>query len=236
MQATPSGGKVEVRSRLQGNEIRWWICDNGKGIGQAEGVHLFDPFYCGRQAGRGLGLGLPRAAGRRSGGGLAALVVAQWTGDDLSCSATPGQSSGTGEPGCSCRSILRERVDVSANKLGTLCTGNHHVGDRVAIGAEEGHVERFGVIPVMALQTSAATTPGAASGAGDQAQHLTQSRGISCRPCPDAARSQTIEADLDMPGQTGKERTPVVPLSSLHGSQPVVGSPGASTNRRSRAC
>lgn len=62
IQATPPGGKVQVRSRLQGNDLRWWICDSGKGIGPAEGAHLFDPFYCGRQAGRGLGLGLPRAA------------------------------------------------------------------------------------------------------------------------------------------------------------------------------
>lgn len=62
IQATPTGGRVQVRSRLQGNELRWSICDNGKGISPAEGAHLFDPFYCGRQAGRGLGLGLPRAA------------------------------------------------------------------------------------------------------------------------------------------------------------------------------
>ena len=62
IQTTPLGGKVQVRSRFQGNDLRWWICDSGKGIGPAEGAHLFDPFYCGRQAGRGLGLGLPRAA------------------------------------------------------------------------------------------------------------------------------------------------------------------------------
>lgn len=62
IQATPPGGKVQVRSRLQGSELNWWICDSGKGIGPADGAHLFDPFFCGRQAGRGLGLGLPRAA------------------------------------------------------------------------------------------------------------------------------------------------------------------------------
>ncbi len=62
IQATPPGGKVQVRSQIQGSDLRWWICDSGKGISPAEGAHLFDPFYCGRQAGRGLGLGLPRAA------------------------------------------------------------------------------------------------------------------------------------------------------------------------------
>lgn len=62
IQATPSGGKVQVRSGCLGNELRWSIGDSGKGISASDGAHLFDPFFCGRQAGRGLGLGLPRAA------------------------------------------------------------------------------------------------------------------------------------------------------------------------------
>jgi signal transduction histidine kinase len=61
IQATPPGGRIQVRSSRLGNELKWWFSDNGKGIGPAEGAHLFDPFFCGRQAGRGLGLGLPRA-------------------------------------------------------------------------------------------------------------------------------------------------------------------------------
>jgi len=62
IQATPSGGKVQVRCSRLGNELRWSISDSGKGISPADGAHLFDPFFCGRQAGRGLGLGLSRAA------------------------------------------------------------------------------------------------------------------------------------------------------------------------------
>jgi signal transduction histidine kinase len=62
IQATPPGGRIQVRCTRQGDELRWTFADSGKGIGPCEGPHLFDPFYCGRQAGRGLGLGLPRAA------------------------------------------------------------------------------------------------------------------------------------------------------------------------------
>jgi signal transduction histidine kinase len=62
IQATPSGGKIEVRSSVRDDELVWSFCDSGKGITPTEGAHLFDPFFCGRQAGRGLGLGLPRAA------------------------------------------------------------------------------------------------------------------------------------------------------------------------------
>ena len=62
IQATPPGGRIQVGSSRQGNELRWWFSDSGTGIGPAEADHLFDPFFCGRQAGRGLGLGLPRAA------------------------------------------------------------------------------------------------------------------------------------------------------------------------------
>jgi signal transduction histidine kinase len=62
IQATPAGGKVLVRSSVQGDELSWFFIDSGKGITPHEATHLFDPFFCGRQAGRGLGLGLPRAA------------------------------------------------------------------------------------------------------------------------------------------------------------------------------
>jgi signal transduction histidine kinase len=62
IQATPAGGKVLVRSSVQGDELSWFFIDSGNGITSQEATHLFDPFFCGRQAGRGLGLGLPRAA------------------------------------------------------------------------------------------------------------------------------------------------------------------------------
>jgi signal transduction histidine kinase len=62
IEATPAGGRILVRASVQGDELVWSFSDTGKGIGDEEAVHLFDPFYCGRQAGRGLGLGLPRAA------------------------------------------------------------------------------------------------------------------------------------------------------------------------------
>jgi signal transduction histidine kinase len=62
VQATPSGGKIEVGSRVQKDELQWWFLDSGRGLDSSEAAHLFDPFYCGRQAGRGLGMGLPRAA------------------------------------------------------------------------------------------------------------------------------------------------------------------------------
>jgi signal transduction histidine kinase len=62
IQATPTGGKIVVRATLRGDELAWSFDDSGKGISAHEAAHLFDPFFCGRQAGRGLGLGLARAA------------------------------------------------------------------------------------------------------------------------------------------------------------------------------
>jgi signal transduction histidine kinase len=62
LEATPAGGLVQFNAGGDTKTLRWSIHDNGRGINAAEGAHLFDPFYCGRQAGRGLGLGLPRAS------------------------------------------------------------------------------------------------------------------------------------------------------------------------------
>jgi signal transduction histidine kinase len=62
LEATPAGGRILVRSTENSHEFAWSIIDTGKGLSASEAAHLFDPFFCGRQAGRGLGLGLPRAA------------------------------------------------------------------------------------------------------------------------------------------------------------------------------
>jgi signal transduction histidine kinase len=45
-----------AQSRLQ---IR--VSDTGTGITDDQRQHIFEPFYSGREAGRGLGMGLPKA-------------------------------------------------------------------------------------------------------------------------------------------------------------------------------
>jgi signal transduction histidine kinase len=80
--ATPAGGKILVRSTTDADELSWWFGDSGNGIAPLEAAHIFDPFFCGRQAGRGLGLGLPRAA----------RIVEQARGR-LRWTSNPGQGS-----------------------------------------------------------------------------------------------------------------------------------------------
>jgi signal transduction histidine kinase len=82
IQATPAGGKIVLRSNVRGHELSWSFTDSGRGISPVDAAHLFDPFYCGRQAGRGLGLGLPRAA----------RLVAQ-AGGRLHWSSSPGHGT-----------------------------------------------------------------------------------------------------------------------------------------------
>jgi signal transduction histidine kinase len=82
LEASSSGGLVQFTASGDARTIRWTVHDNGRGIGSTEGLHLFDPFYCGRQAGRGLGLGLPRAA----------RIVAQ-AGGELKWQSNPGQGT-----------------------------------------------------------------------------------------------------------------------------------------------
>ena len=82
LEATPTGGTIRVTTSRTGDRISWVVRDAGRGITPDEGRHLFEPFYCGRQAGRGLGLGLPRAARF-----LAAV------GGDLTWRSSPGQGT-----------------------------------------------------------------------------------------------------------------------------------------------
>jgi signal transduction histidine kinase len=59
--ATPNKGWVHVRARTDANWLTIVVEDNGPGPAGAQREHQFDPFYSGRSAGRGRGLGLPTA-------------------------------------------------------------------------------------------------------------------------------------------------------------------------------
>ncbi len=65
VEALSGGGHVTLAVRsIQESGRRWaqlTIGDNGPGLTDLEREHLFDPFFSGRQAGRGLGFGLPKA-------------------------------------------------------------------------------------------------------------------------------------------------------------------------------
>jgi signal transduction histidine kinase len=61
LNAAEPGGKIEVELRASTEAVEFIVRDDGPGIPADVRPHLFDPFYSGREAGRGLGMGLPKA-------------------------------------------------------------------------------------------------------------------------------------------------------------------------------
>lgn len=61
IEAVESGGRVELAAEAGPDELIVEISDNGPGISAEARSHIFNPFYSGRQAGRGLGVGLCKA-------------------------------------------------------------------------------------------------------------------------------------------------------------------------------
>ena len=62
LEACARGGVVRFSTSTDAASLRWTVHDTGRGLSPSEAAHLFDPFFCGREAGRGLGMGLPRVA------------------------------------------------------------------------------------------------------------------------------------------------------------------------------
>jgi signal transduction histidine kinase len=62
IEAAPAEGWSRIQIEMpETDRITWIVEDNGGGPTPIQQEHLFDPFYSGRQAGRGRGLGLPTA-------------------------------------------------------------------------------------------------------------------------------------------------------------------------------
>lgn len=66
IEAAVEGGSREIQVRAEeaavgrGKGLEITVADNGNGMTEEQRRHLFDPFYSGRQAGRGLGFGLSK--------------------------------------------------------------------------------------------------------------------------------------------------------------------------------
>lgn len=61
LEAIGQGGRIEISFEHSAHDIAIVVCDSGPGIPEDKRPHIFDPYYSGREAGRGLGLGLAKA-------------------------------------------------------------------------------------------------------------------------------------------------------------------------------
>lgn len=60
IEASPKGGVVTIEASGEGESVRVAVADQGPGIAPEVRRHMFDPYFSGRSAGRGLGLGLSK--------------------------------------------------------------------------------------------------------------------------------------------------------------------------------
>ena len=60
LEALKSGGTVAVAAEIQGQTLNLTVSDTGPGVPEEIRQKVFDPFFSGREAGRGLGFGLSK--------------------------------------------------------------------------------------------------------------------------------------------------------------------------------
>ncbi len=59
-EASAAGDVLQVDLTHHAGTVTFQVTDHGRGLTEIERQHLFDPFFSGRTAGRGLGFGLPK--------------------------------------------------------------------------------------------------------------------------------------------------------------------------------
>ncbi|NMC21420.1 MAG: two-component sensor histidine kinase, partial [Thermogutta sp.] len=82
VEAAAEGGRVSLALHARQDEALLEVRDNGPGISPEQRRHIFEPYYSARQAGRGLGLGLPKA-----------WRIAQLHGGEIRVQSRPGEET-----------------------------------------------------------------------------------------------------------------------------------------------
>ena len=162
MHSRPRRPEAGSRSARAGDgELIWSFSDTGKGIGAGEAAHLSTRSSAGDRPAAGWALDCPAPPGswsRRAASSAGPPAQAMRPSFRSICPLTPPPSRGIpARPAGPRRQPSRQRP---AENLGTRCPHDHRVGQVVALDAEEGHVERLTVIPVMPFQAGMPTAPG----------------------------------------------------------------------------
>lgn len=82
LEALRTGGVISLSVEVNARNMEFRVVDNGPGITPEVRRHLFDPFFSGREAGRGLGLGLSKA-----------WRIAELHGGEIRVASEPGQGA-----------------------------------------------------------------------------------------------------------------------------------------------
>ena len=145
------------------------------------------------------------------------MVLQSGARDDVSGPSAPDFTAGAIRTQRVSASLASSSCGRLAEKLGTGCPNDHRVGQGVALIAKERHIERLAVIPVMTLQPAMPAAPGTNFRPCDQAELLTQRRGVSRRSRANPPRLQAVQADLQMTFKAGPQGTMTAASALPHG-------------------
>jgi hypothetical protein len=86
----------------------------------------------------------------------------------------------------------------------------------MTIAAQEGHVQGFLIIPVVAFQLLIPSAPGTALGPPDQAELFREGRGVASGPRAESPRFFKVLAKVEMATETCEFLGLTIPSGSLH--------------------
>ncbi len=92
----------------------------------------------------------------------------------------------------------------------------------MTVTAQEGDVEGFVIVPVMAFEPATSPAPGTAPGTLDQAELFCQRGGITSRTRPDPPGPNQVGGNFQVASKTGELGVLTVPTNLFHDTYPKL--------------
>ncbi len=118
-----------------------------------------------------------------------------------------------------------QKFGSTAGSSGNALIPDHRIRDLMAVGAEECHIERLLVLPVVALEPLTATAPGATARPNDQPELLSQRSGIPRRAGSNPPWPCQIETNFQMATKTCELGVLAIASALFHIRLPAFGNP-----------